>query len=117
MFNVELPCPPSSNRIWRMARGRTIKSKEYRQWLKSCHAYVWFKHQEHEMYTCPIKVSIIYIPPSKVRKDLDNILKPILDLLELAEVVENDRLVHQIDLRLDPPHKSNDRVLVSVEEL
>ena len=116
-FSIQLPTPPSTNRIWRMAKGRMIKSKEYRQWLKSCHAYVWFKHQDHDMIKVPYRLDVIYTPPNKVRQDLDNICKGISDLLELAEVVENDKLCHQIYLELAPARRAQNHVLVRVSRI
>ena len=32
-ISITLPIPPSVNALWRMARGRTIKSANYRRWL------------------------------------------------------------------------------------
>ena len=43
MVELWVPLPPSANRLWRVARGRVIKSQEYISWLKEATIEAGFK--------------------------------------------------------------------------
>lgn len=116
-FTIELPCPPSANTIWRNVKGRTLKSKPYRTWLRVCDPILWNAYKDYEMITGPCAVWIEYQPSTGNFKDLDNVAKPILDLLQKAEVIENDRFVEILNLKRLQPKKGTNTVTISVLKL
>lgn len=95
---LDVPYPPSANRMWRYIRKRPILSKEYRDWKERSLFLVL--QQDHEKIQEPETVSIdmAVTPPDKRRRDIDNVIKPVLDLLETAEILENDSMVHRLNV-------------------
>ena len=93
---ITLPFPPSINHYWRRVGARTLISRGGRAF------------REHAIAACPdapnfgdarLAVHIVAMMPDRRRRDLDNLLKPLLDALEHAGVYDNDS---QIDLlRID----------------
>lgn len=87
--------PPSTNNLFITARGRRIKSPEYRSWIT---AAGW---QFKQCKPSPIKgrVAVSITVPRNNRRDLDNFLKPLLDLIVAHGIIKNDNLVEQILIR------------------
>jgi crossover junction endodeoxyribonuclease RusA len=98
MIALQLPYPPSANRLWRNVPGKgTLKSKAYREWLEE--ATVWIATQAKGQFIggrfC---VSILADAPDRRRRDLDNLAKPCLDALTLSGVVGDDSLARKVIL-------------------
>ena len=94
---LDLPLPPSLNRLWRQGQsGKVYRSPEYMNWLK---AAGWeLAAQRPTSIPSPVAVTLKAGIPGHRRRDLDNIAKATLDLLEQQGVVTNDATV--VDLRL-----------------
>ena len=85
---LDLPYPPSANRLWRTYRGRVCKSREYKDWLVV--AGFAARSQGLTEVVGPYKISINATRPDKRRRDLDNIIKPVSDLMQSIGVIKND---------------------------
>jgi Holliday junction resolvase RusA-like endonuclease len=85
----DLPLPPSANRMWRHARGRTYRSPEYESWRASCN-YLVIAQRKGETIKARAKISIRY-GKYHGAADGDNFLKPTCDLMQLAGAVLNDK--------------------------
>lgn len=85
---VMLPFPPSQNSIWRSVQGRAIKSADYRAWITD--AGVVLAAANLPKFSGPVFVSIALGMPDKRRRDIDNRVKPLLDLLVLHQVIQRD---------------------------
>ena len=96
IVELDLPYPPSANRLWRTSRGRTHKSTEYSNWL--IEAGMRVNVQRPGMILGPYKISIQAVRPDKRRRDLGNLEKPISDLLQTAGVIEDDSKAEKISL-------------------
>lgn len=99
MIALELPYPPSANRIWRNINGRTIKSKDYRTWRSNAIAHIvdqTFTKTEPLGKDDPLDLTIMLWPPDRRRRDIDNPVKPIMDALEC--IIDDDCRV--IDLQV-----------------
>lgn len=110
-----LPWPPSVNNYWvRTRRGGMMVSKAGRQYRQELLADLSGKVKT--LATGRVRLSVCVMPPDARRRDLDNLLKPILDGLTAAGVWEDDSQVD--DLRIvrgeQTPHG---RVMVEVEEI
>ena len=83
---LELPYPPSVNNYWRRVGQRTIISKFGRQYKKEvaklCRGLTPFDS------SCRLKITILCCPPDRRKRDLDNVLKALLD--SLSGYVYND---------------------------
>lgn len=89
---IDLPWPPSVNRYWRRVGSKTLLSKDAREY----HQAVLRVTENAEHFDVPVEVSILAYPPDRRRRDLDNVLKAILDSLEKAGVLKDDSLVDML---------------------
>ena len=107
MQSYTLPAPPTLNRMYRaVGRGRVLKAKEYRAWLKEADALM-HAHRVPVRISGPVKVHIVAFPKDKRIRDIDSYAKPLLDLLECAVLVDDSQVeVLQLE-RMEPtgePH-------------
>lgn len=90
-----LPFPPSMNHYWRNVGGRVLISREgreYRQAIAELAASEgWPKFGQQR-----VSVHIEAWMPDKRRRDLDNLLKSLLDSLTHAGVWEDDSQIDGI---------------------
>ena len=110
---ITLPWPPTVNTYYTVARNRKILSKRGRQFKE--HAGLLIRSPEKPLEG-DISVFIRAYPPDRRKRDIDNILKPVLDVLTTAGIYEDDSQV--IDLRIQRFYPSGDgRVEVMVDGL
>lgn len=97
--------PPSTNRLWSYSKKGVYRTKSYMDWLdEALYAIKW----QHETIELLCGVSIWANPGDKRKRDIDNIVKPLLDLLEHAKIVKNDNQFIELGVRWDyqiPPRK------------
>ena len=91
-----LPFPPSVNHYWRHVGSRTLISRTGRAYR----GQVLHDVQQLQLraITGPIKLEVIATRPDRRRRDVDNLLKSLLDALDHAEVYEDDSQIQ--DLRI-----------------
>lgn len=87
-----LPFPPSANRYWRHAKGRTYISKQALDYRAAVAASTSRK--------VPLKgelaVKLSFDYPDKRKRDLDNLCKQVLDAMQHAGVYEDDSQIVQL---------------------
>lgn len=97
MIELSLPWPPSVNTYWRTFNGRMIISAKGREYRKAVADQVLIqrgaKHYEGKM-----RVEIEAYRPDNRRRDLDNLLKAVLDACTNSGVWVDDSNI--IDLRI-----------------
>lgn len=111
---IELPWPPSVNHYWRRQGNRYFVSQEGKNYrdevLYLCHKLRGQFNAKDRLY-----MTIEAYPPDKRRRDLDNILKSLLDSLQYAGVYEDDS---QIDkLAITRQKELIKKVVVTITEL
>ena len=88
MVEISIPYPPSANRLWTRTRKGMRRSDSYNRWLDTAG---WkLIGQKPKRITGRYKISILAVRPDNRIRDLDNILKPISDLLQTHKVIRND---------------------------
>lgn len=105
-----LPYPPSANRYWRHAQGRTYKSDDARTYQTA----VGWQCQAMQLapHTCPLSITVRVFRPAK-RGDLDNTAKVLLDALNGHLYNDDSQIVELHMFRHDD--KSNPCVEVEWE--
>lgn len=85
---IILPWPPSNNHYYRSVGRGAIISRKGREY----HELVAFavKQQGIAKLTGKLAVSLACYPPDHLKRDLDNLFKPVLDALQKAGVYDDD---------------------------
>jgi Holliday junction resolvase RusA-like endonuclease len=83
-----LPWPPTSNTMFGLHGHRRFVSRSYATWKD--HAGEHLLVQKPWKMTCRVSIAIKLRNKRKIRWDLDNRIKPILDLLVTFNVIEDD---------------------------
>ena len=96
-ITLTMPWPPSVNKYWRTFQGRMIISAEGRSYRKAVADQVFIQGGAKN-YTGKLRVVIEAFRPDKRRRDLDNLLKAVLDGCTHAGVWEDDSNI--VDLRI-----------------
>jgi Holliday junction resolvase RusA-like endonuclease len=86
---LDLPAPPSANAIWRSGRRRVYRSKAYLDWLRAADVEIMARRQMPKKkidgsFQAHVTLS------QKVRGDIDNRVKGLLDFLQSREIIRND---------------------------
>lgn len=101
-----LPWPPSVNQYWRHVitktrRGlaqRTLLSLKGRHYRNKAIKMIGQQFPVHEIITVPVKVEMHLFPPDRLKRDIDNYCKGVLDALTYAKVWEDDYLVNDLHI-------------------
>lgn len=116
---IELPYPPSVNRMWRSVQGRNILSAVGREY-RSQGLWVLQNIQSQQRLTWPhqgrLSVGITVYPPDRRRRDIDNMPKAVLDLLTHGGVIVDDSQIDRLLIERGPVEKGG-RVTVEVAPL
>jgi crossover junction endodeoxyribonuclease RusA len=95
----DLPYPPSVNGIWRSGKGgRFYKSKHYIAWENSA-GWLVKQQAKGKRIAGPFAVQIDIVRPDKRKRDLDNTIKVILDLLKNLHVTDDDSECQYIEAK------------------
>lgn len=117
---LQLPFPPSVNRIWRhvviLGRSATLLSKEGREYRKRVEYAVLMANAQVNM-TSRLAVSVEVYPPDLRRRDLDNAFKGILDSLEHAGVFKDDSQIDDLRIVRRDLCRPDGKVIVTISEL
>ena len=97
VIEITLPWPPSVNTYWRMFKNRMIISKEGREYRVAVQEQILLQRAAHHLIK-PLVVEIEAWRPDKRRRDLDNLLKAVLDSLAHSGVYQDDSQI--VDLRI-----------------
>lgn len=88
-YHLKLPWPPSVNTYWRRQGSRYYISKKGQQYRKDVHQKI--KSLNLDILTkSRLRIKVIAAVPDSRRRDLDNILKSLLDSLVHAGFAEDD---------------------------
>ena len=88
---LDLPVPPSTNRLWAHGRGRVFKSKDYAQWLEDAGMALLLDRKLGRRETITGKfTAIIQVARDVTKGDLDNIPKALFDICQRYQFISND---------------------------
>jgi Holliday junction resolvase RusA-like endonuclease len=103
---LDLPFPPSMNRIWRIARGKVGRRKpqvylnpRYVAWKRECDAELMISRlglRKDVPIRVPMKLTLTLDGGTKRTGDTDNRIKPVQDWLQRAGVIWDDKLIRDV---------------------
>lgn len=101
----ELPYPPSVNRIWRQHAGRTLLSREGRDYRAMVAQKLSKSGINRPAYplTGRIEITVDIFPPDRRRRDIDNVQKALFDAMQHAGLYEDDSQIDRITLNRRNP--------------
>ncbi len=89
---VDLPMPPSTNRLWRIVGKRLVTSAVYEGWRREAHGMFYQQHARNRPKPMQrFTISIVLDQRKRGISDSDNRLKAVLDFCQAAGLVTNDR--------------------------
>lgn len=101
--SFELPMPPSVNSMYRNVPGKgRVKTKDAKKWVTDAGWMLVAQRNRdgrHKCITGPIEVEVTAYRPASKRRDLDNILKALLDLLTSTKTIADDSQVVALHAR------------------
>lgn len=119
MVLIDLTLPPSANQrlipyVINMTR-RIIGIKDspkYREWMEFEARKI--KNEIQAPYAEPVYVYMEITFPDRRKRDLDNMAKPVCDVLKLAGIYDDDSLIEFLICRRLSPNKKLAGIRVSV---
>lgn len=100
--------PPSINHCYRSYRGRVIKSKRYTDW-QAFHMLQYGNDARQVEGPLMIIITVYLGKGWRVNRDLDNVAKPLLDMLIKIGFIKDDnsKIVKSILMEVKPQPKNN----------
>lgn len=112
MIELELPYPPSVNRLYRRVGARTLISREGRVYRKKVCAILAALAIEEIPGSLHIEIEVY--PPDRRRRDIDNVQKALLDALEHGGAYEDDSQIVKLTIEKREPEKPG-RAVVRIQ--
>lgn len=111
IIQFELDNPPSKKNRWSVAHGRIYTPYEVKKWMKQARAVV--KEAVPEELKVPIESNIVLMLAYYGKKDLDNVLSTICDMLQ-GVLIKNDKQVACVQAVKFPMKAEKVTVIVGV---
>jgi Holliday junction resolvase RusA-like endonuclease len=109
IVQLTLPAPPSANALFRNTATGRVRTELYDQWLS--HAGWRLRAQRPRLVAGPV-VILIGVERTNALADIDNRIKPTLDLLVKQHVIEDDRFVIGVAAAWSPSRDGLMRVAI-----
>ncbi len=91
-IRARLPYPPTVNHYWRIGNGRLYISDEGKQYQRRVCAIL----SDAPKQSGRLSVAVGVRPPDKKKRDLDNVLKCLLDAITKAGVWRDDSVIDRL---------------------
>ena len=99
MLKIDIPFPPSVNRLWRTSvNGGMYCSSKYTAWRSEA-LWAIVGQTRGKTFVGPYKLTLLARKPDKRHRDLDNLLKAASDALVGAKAIQSDHLCQHIEAK------------------
>jgi crossover junction endodeoxyribonuclease RusA len=106
-ITLQLPWPPSINHYWRHTKdGKHYISLEGKIFRETVY-YGCRNFRQKFLDTDRLSIQIDAHPPDRRKRDLDNLLKGVLDALQYARVYRDDFQVDRLTIERKTPSKGH----------
>jgi crossover junction endodeoxyribonuclease RusA len=105
---LSLPIPPSLNKYYRVRNGKPIISEHGRAYRKEVSAVRLLENLKPTHGRLAVK--IVLVAPNNQRRDLDNILKCLLDAMAKAGLYADDSQIDRLEVVRGEVNPNNPRV-------
>lgn len=118
-IKLVLPWPPSVNHYWQRSRNGGMhiseRGRDFRDIVERI-VFAWCGQNQKVSLplTGPVAVNIVCHPPDKRRRDIDNLLKSLLDSLQRAGLYRDDNQVSTLTISRSTVDRANPRVVICV---
>lgn len=114
-IQLTLPYPPSTNRLWRRAGKRIHKDAKYTAWLEEAG---WVAREQCSWgLSGKYQLTILAARPDRRKRDLDNLIKPVSDLLASVGIIGDDCDCEMVVARWIPEPEGVHVRIENVDEL
>lgn len=96
MVDMQLPWPPSMNRLWRNVQGRTLLSEEGRRYRRAVAKACLLARVAGLRLDGRLSLSVMVQAPDRRARDLDNLVKAVQDGLTHAGVWLDDSQIDRL---------------------
>ena len=93
-FQISSPIPSKKNSRVVLKNGVNIPSREFRSWHRRHIDDLKKIKASHGVFTCPVSVSLGIAFGDRRRRDLDNALTSVMDLVKDSGLIVDDDWVH-----------------------
>lgn len=95
LIRLQLPYPPSVNNYWIATGKRRYISKRGSEFKDAVRIYC-IQHKIPKLGAHDVIIGIVLHPRSKLLMDIDNCAKAILDSIESAGIIDDDKQVQRL---------------------
>ena len=97
---VDLPMPPSVNRIWRRLQSRVVLAPAYDRWKRQADlCAIADRDWRSKPRMADAFKALILLDRARRAGDVDNRVKAVLDWAQSRELIKNDKLCEEITAR------------------
>ena len=97
--SLVLPWPPSLNHYYRSVKDRVLIARAGRAYQRVVAKEAMIQRARNRFGRERLRLEITAHVPDNRRRDLDNMLKAMLDALQSARVIDNDELIDDLRIR------------------
>lgn len=115
MTIFELPYAPSVNHYYRHVGARVLISRDGRKYREQVSNLI--TAEKIATMTGDIELHVQLYPPDRRRRDIDNVLKVLLDTLTIAKLYEDDSQVKRLAVEKLEPLIPEGKIVIGVKEI
>lgn len=103
-WKLKLPYPPSINNYYKRALTGVYLSKKASNFREEVRL-TYLVSRQKSFGDKKISMAVDLYPPDKQIRDIDNVLKGLLDAMQYATIYENDSQIKRLEINIMPPEK------------